>query len=149
MDIDFKRGLWYGLFSPTPVTPMSWWWEFFDNRWMTTYYRGVRAISDQMLAAGKGSFEPVTVTADSLQAFGVKCGEDIFVYLFNPQFSVQMPDVRIESGDGKKYAVQCYEPTLMLYKDIKEVAFDPKNIIIRRFGLGSQKDMVFMLKPIK
>ena len=26
-DYDFKRGLWYGLFSPTPVLPMSWWWE--------------------------------------------------------------------------------------------------------------------------
>ena len=23
MDADFKRGLWYGLFSPTPITPMS------------------------------------------------------------------------------------------------------------------------------
>ena len=149
MDIDFKRGLWYGLFSPTPVTPMSWWWEFFDNRWMTTYCRGVRAISDQMLAAGKGSFEPITVTADSLQAFGLKCGEKRFVYLFNPQLSVQMPDVRIESDGHTKYTVQCYEPTLMLYKDIKDVVFDPKNMIIRHFALGSQKEMVLLLTPIK
>ena len=28
MDFDYKRGLWYGLFSPTPILPMTWWWEF-------------------------------------------------------------------------------------------------------------------------
>lgn len=55
MDRDFRRGLWYGLFSPTPVTPMSWWWEYFENRGMMTYFRGVREISDRMLAAGNGA----------------------------------------------------------------------------------------------
>jgi hypothetical protein len=84
MDIDFKRGLWYGIFSPTPVTPMSWWWEYFDNRNMVPYFRGVRKVSDLMLASGKGSFEPLQATAGGAEAFAVRCGNRIFAYVFNP-----------------------------------------------------------------
>ncbi|GHT85421.1 hypothetical protein FACS18947_4170 [Bacteroidia bacterium] len=149
MDIDFKRGLWYGLFSPTPVTPMSWWWEFFDNRWMTTYFRGVRAISDKMLAAGNGSFEPVAVKAEKAHAFGLKCGDELFVYIYNPEKAIFMSDITIESNGNKKYAVQCYEPTLMLYKDVKDVSFSSSGIVLKRFPLSSQKEMVFLLKPVK
>ena len=79
MDRDFRRGLWYGLFSPTPVTPMSWWWEYFENRGLVPYFRKVREVSDLMLEAGGGSFE--AVEADEPGAvLAVKCGNTIFVY---------------------------------------------------------------------
>ena len=84
MDIDFKRGLWYGIFSPTPVTPMSWWWEYFDNRGMVPYFKNVRMVSDLMLQAGKGSFEPLRARAEGAEAFAVRCGNRIFAYAFNP-----------------------------------------------------------------
>src|SRR5690606_24826361 len=52
-DSDFKRGLWYGLFSPTPVLPLSWWWEYFDNRGVDVYMVNVRKILDKMMRTGK------------------------------------------------------------------------------------------------
>lgn len=106
MDIDFKRGLWYGLFSPTPVTPMSWWWEYFDARGMTPYFRDVREISDRMLAAGNGSFEPLSIEVENVDVFGVKCGKEIFVYLFNPEHSTLVIDINIPITEHQKYKVQ-------------------------------------------
>ena len=99
MDSDFKRGLWYGLFSPTLVTPMSWWWEFFDSRNMVPYFRAVREISDKMLDAGNGSFESLPVKAGDLQALGVQCGKTVFVYLFNPGSAPVTTDVSIENPE--------------------------------------------------
>ena len=84
MDLDFKRGLWYGLFSPTPITPMSWWWEYFENRGMVPYFRNVRYVNDRMLKVGKGSFEPVEVEADGAEAFAVRFGGIVYVYAYNP-----------------------------------------------------------------
>lgn len=86
MDSDLKRGLWYGLFSPTPILPMTWWWEYFDNRGTDAYLAKVRAISNKMLAAGKGSFETVAVTSTNadVKIFGVKCGDQVFIYAYNP-----------------------------------------------------------------
>ena len=82
MDRDFKRGLWYGLFSPTPLTPMSWWWEYFENRGLVPYFRNVRFVSEQMLQYGKGSFEPVPVQCPA-DAYAVQCGERVYLYIFN------------------------------------------------------------------
>ena len=84
MDLDFKRGLWYGLFSPTPITPMSWWWEYFENRGMVPYFRNVRYVNDRMLKAGKGAFEPVKVEAEGAEAFAVRFGGIVYVYAYNP-----------------------------------------------------------------
>ena len=25
----FRKGMWYGLFNPTPILPLTWWWELF------------------------------------------------------------------------------------------------------------------------
>ncbi len=85
MDGDFKRGLWLGLFSPTPVLPMSWWWEFFENRGMMSYFRQVSEVNQTMLEAGKGKFESFEVKTgqDEVQAYGVRCGKMNFIYLYN------------------------------------------------------------------
>ena len=84
MDRDFKQGLWLGLFSPTPVLPMTWWWEFFDQRGLTAYFAGVREISDRMLAAGNGRFAEVPSTAGAATSLAVRCGASTFVYVLNP-----------------------------------------------------------------
>ena len=83
MDLDFKRGLWYGLFSPTPITPMSWWWEYFENRGMVPYFRNVRYVNDRMLEQGNGTFESVPVKAGKAEAYAVRCGRTLYVYAYN------------------------------------------------------------------
>ena len=143
MEVDFKRGLWYGLFSPTPVTPMSWWWEFFDNRHMTTYFKGIREISDKMLQTGNGSFEPITVKAGDAETYGLKCGENIFIYIFNPENRVVISDIVIEHKSNKTYHVQSYEPTTMVYENLGQIS----NLTIKNIAVGSQKEMVFILSP--
>ena len=84
MDADFRRGLWYGIFSPTPVTPMSWWWEYFENRNMVPYFKAVRKVSDMMLAESGGKFETVEAVCDGGEAFALKCGRNTYVYVYNP-----------------------------------------------------------------
>lgn len=83
MDYDFRRGLWYGLFYPTPVTPMSWWWEYFENRNMMKYLKPVREISDMMLEEGGGEFERMNLTVRDAECHALRCGSMLFVYLFN------------------------------------------------------------------
>lgn len=98
MDSDFKRGLWYGLFTPTPVLPLSWWWEYFDNRGTDAYLSRVRTILDEMMKAGKGSFENVKVSTSTpgVEVFGVKCGTKTFVYVFNSSNDASSPGITVE-----------------------------------------------------
>lgn len=86
MDSDYKRGLWYGLFSPTPILPMSWWWEFFDKRNMTKYFANVREMQNNIMQSGKGIIEQinVNVTDSSLVKLGVTNGVKNYAYIYNP-----------------------------------------------------------------
>jgi hypothetical protein len=85
MDADFRKGLWSGLFSPTPILPMSWWWEYFDQRGQTKVFAQVRKLMDQMLAAGNGSFKDFSCAwqGPAVHPLGVRCGQSIFVLLQN------------------------------------------------------------------
>jgi hypothetical protein len=147
MDVDFRRGLWYGLFSPTPVLPMSWWWEYFDVRRMTPYFRGVKEISDQMLAQGDSSFRPLRVEAGSVHAFGLKCGDVIYVYLFNPEHSTYLRDVVIHAEGNAKYNVRSYEPATMLYGDVTKTSVSTSVVTLNEIALGSEKEILYILKP--
>ena len=99
MDADFRRGLWYGLFSPTPVTPMSWWWEYFDDRKMNEYFTAAALINHEMLEAGRGCFIPVKATIGNTNAYAVKCGAKNFVYVFNDTEST-LRNIQLEA-EGK------------------------------------------------
>jgi hypothetical protein len=113
-DFDYRRGLWYGMFSPTPILPMTWWWEFFDERGMTKYFKGVREISDKMLAAGKGKFEQVRVSAKGVEVFGVKCGETCFVYVLNGGDGEVSAEVLVDVVGN--YTVMGFEPVARKYE---------------------------------
>jgi hypothetical protein len=110
MDADFKHGLWLGLFSPTPILPMTWWWEFFDERNLTPYFAGVREISDRMLAAGQGKFTEVPVTAGALTALGVRCGPITFVYGYNPTTSSATTDLQVAASRSGALTIESYDP---------------------------------------
>jgi hypothetical protein len=85
MDRDYRRGLWLGLFSPTPILPMTWWWEYFDSRGRTRDLAPVRQVLDLMLQEGGGAFEPRVLPAPAAdtQGLAVACGKSLFVYVWN------------------------------------------------------------------
>lgn len=146
MDIDFKRGLWYGIFSPTPVTPMSWWWEYFDARGMTPYFRGVREINDRMLSAGKGKFESLTVNAGDFHAHGVKCGDEVYVYLYNPKNSTIITDIEIDlPGTVGNYRCESYEPAMRVYNEVDHIYAADGKITLKGEILGSNCELLYII----
>jgi hypothetical protein len=108
MGRDFKQGLWLGLFSPTPVLPMSWWWEYFDQRQFTRYLKPVRSLHEQMLAAGQGQYADGDVQwtgSPSVRALSVRCGETIFILLTNYEIADGAGHLMVPSiTDGKLIA---------------------------------------------
>jgi hypothetical protein len=112
MDGDFKRSLWLGMFSPTPILPMSWWWEFFENRGMMSYFKPVSELNRMMLEAGKGKFESFEVKTNQIgvQAFGVRCGKKNLIYLYNSGEScqnIQLSGIELPTPNSKMDSFDC------------------------------------------
>lgn len=144
-DYDYKRGLWYGLFQPTPILPMTWWWELFDDRKMTPYFRSVRKISDRMLQIGKGSFEPVSVSAGRLEAYALKCGKEYYIYLLNNTTSPITADVELKVNDGGSFVLQKYNLSTLTFDPMKNFAYSNKTVTIKQVNLPARMEGVFII----
>jgi hypothetical protein len=140
MDNDFKQGLWLGLFSPTPVLPMSWWWEFFDERKMTPYLRAVRLIDERMLSAGKGHFVEVGASAVGARTLAVRCGASTFVYVYNPGGAPFEGDLTV-AAQGATTA-SCFEPEGRTWRTTAVRAGDGINVILPALRVASEQCMI-------
>lgn len=150
MDFDYKRGLWYGLFSPTPVLPMSWWWEFFDARGMTPYFRNVREISDRMLEAGNGDFKEVMLSSAECEAFAVRCGETYFVYLLNNSTADIVSKPRLKVNLPSAYTLEYFTPADGQYR-IADNRFEmtDNGVVLPQIALSPREEKVVILSPVK
>ena len=117
MIIDFKRGLWYGLFNPTPITPMSWWWEYFDEKGMIPYFHGVREMNDRMLRDGSGDFKSTSAKSAGSDAFAVICGDNVYAYAFNKTTEVITDVISVNLVNQYDYKVEWFYPATMKYSD--------------------------------
>jgi hypothetical protein len=146
-DHDFKIGLWYGLFSPTPILPMTWWWEFFDERGMTEYFNSVAEINELMLTAGNGSFEQLETTANKVEAYAVKCGEKIFVYLLNDSGKPENAYVKVNANFDNltRFSVKAFDPENRKYNRLKETVVQNNAVIISEIYLENHQDIVLIL----
>lgn len=146
MDSDFKRGLWYGLFSPTPVLPMSWWWEFFDDRRTDRYFANVRPILDDMMKAGNGEFKPITITAsEGAESFAVQCGKKTYLYVYNPGTQSIKTNVKLQLSKKGKLTGKVYDCETAAYATYKTATNTGEGIQLNDVELTPGTDKVFIL----
>jgi hypothetical protein len=145
---DYRRGLWYGLFSTTPVLPLTWWWELFDDQRMTPYFRAVRTISDQMLAAGRGQFQPVAVQAGVVQSFGMRCGNKYFIYLLNDSPTPTSAPVSLDVATSKKLRVQSFTPGRQQFAKLGDFTARNQRLTLPAQPLAPRQEVVLVLEVI-
>lgn len=77
------RGLWYGMFSPTPILPQTWWWDYFEQNGDNYQFTVAAAFLTEMM---RNNAELTTATASggsNVETFAVAAGQDRFVWMRN------------------------------------------------------------------
>jgi hypothetical protein len=144
-DSNFHQGLWYGIFSPTPIAPMSWWWEMFDARNTTVYFHNIQDISNKMIAAGGGSMLDLTVNgSSSLEKYGAQCGNSYFIYSRNESSGTLTTNLSLALS-GTSYDVQIYNTTTGVYSDQGILASSGGILTLPAVILGSGADVIMII----
>jgi hypothetical protein len=141
---DYKRQLWYGLFNPTPVLPLSWWWEYFEEKGMDPYFGGIRQINQLMLDASAGDFSPLdlSLTDTHVTGFGLLAGQKPFIYLFNRSAKSTRFKVKFKKPLAKTdYRAKSFIPDTGQFADLEDI--QPKNGI--EVSLAAKQDMILIL----
>jgi hypothetical protein len=147
LDEDYKRGLWYGLFSPTPIVPLTWWWEFFDEKGMTPYLKSVREISDRMLEAGNGAFDTTEVSASGVESYAVRCGETFFACLLNTgkkkvNTRIHFPKI---TDAGVSFKVSGFHPAHFKYKLLKWEPDGDRGLTVPGLSLEPGSELILIV----
>ena len=147
MDEDFKQELWLGLFSPTPILPMSWWWEFFDRRGMTQYIGRVRLIMNQMLASGNGAFADAECEwkGAPTQVMAVRCGKTFFVLLNNDGAKMDAGDISLPLDKSQSYQVLSYDPDRNLTNNLAKLP--PGETAVTGVSLAPASRLILIVDP--
>ncbi|QBN19503.1 cellulase family glycosylhydrolase [Flavobacterium nackdongense] len=148
MDADFRRALWLGLFSPTPVLPMSWWWEFFENRGMMSYFEMVKKVNDQMISDGKGEFEIVNIKSleNGLEIYGVRCGKTTYVYVYNSASTKKQLQFQNMNWNKIKGNLELLDTDLKKYSSEKFSVSSEKVFMIDTVLIAPKQELVIRIK---
>lgn len=151
---DFERelrlGLWRGLMSPTPVLPMTWWWEFHDSRDDWRYFRAIAQFSERMIQVDDSTWRPVRLKTniESVECHGIVMGGSIFLWLRNngdsavSDIALEIYGVPLDSYQVKQF--DTYTGNLMENSKFSLRA-DAKALILTLASLGQQSDTAFVL----
>jgi hypothetical protein len=113
---ELHMGMWRGMFSPTPVLPMTWWWESFaDNDW--DVFKAVSTYGNQMTSDSGGFLVPLSVNAGAdYETMALKDNKRMYIWLRNNTSSVLSSlTLTIPELQNGTYEVKYYDTWLGTY----------------------------------
>jgi hypothetical protein len=122
------------------------WWELFDNQKMTPYFRAARTISGQMLAAGRGQFQPFAVQASVVQSFGMRCGNKYFIYLLNDSPTAIHAPVSFGLFTTQKLRVQAFAPARQQFAQLGDFTAENQRLTLPAQPLAPRQEVVLVLE---
>jgi hypothetical protein len=114
---ELHMGMWRGMFSPTPILPMTWWWESFAgyNDW--DVFSVTSAFGNQITSDCNGFLTSLSVSAGTgMEAMGVQTTDKMFVWLRNSTSStISGRTMTISPLQNGTYEVRYYDTWLGTY----------------------------------
>ena len=109
--------MWRGMFSPTPILPMTWWWESFAGHNDWDVFKAVSTYDNQMTSEGSGLLLPLSVNAGTgMETMALKDSNRMFVWLRNNTSStLSSSTLTIPSLQNGNYEVRYYDTWLGTY----------------------------------
>jgi hypothetical protein len=110
-------GLWRGMFSPTPILPLTWFWDKFAgwNDW--NIFNPAAAYGNQMVSDTNGILQEFTPSVGTgIESMALKDSSKVFVWLRNNTSStISGRTMTISPLQNGTYEVRYYDTWLGTY----------------------------------
>jgi len=147
---DYKFALWLGMFSPTPILRMSWWWEFFEYRGTYDYLAIVSKMNRLMMDATDGEFSCVDCAGSAEStALAVRAGKKYFAYIHNNNSTDFTAGFSISAPEGD-YALERFDTATGEISNEGTITCGALNILhLPRVTLGPKGDVIYILTTVE
>lgn len=147
---EMHNGLWRGMFSPTPILPLSWWWEWHYYKGHYFHFKAAAGFVSLMLENNEDVLEEISVVSvdGDMEIMGLKSGNDIFLWLRNPNEEEKKDLVlNIQETEYSSYLLKYYNTWTGEYSSDKEIELTNGQLILQGIYLKSEKDMAVWIRP--
>ena len=114
---ELHMGLWRGMFSPTPILPLTWWWDQFAdwNDW--NIFNTAAVYFSPMISDNNGVLQELTVDVGTgIESMALKDSSRVFVWLRNNTSStISGRTLTISPLENGTYEVRYYDTWLGTY----------------------------------
>jgi len=110
---NLHRGLWCGMFSPTPILPQTWWWDYFERNGDNYQFSAATAFLNEMMRdnADITVASVSTTSSSSIEKYAVIAGHDRFIWLRNKTSTSLNPTLTMTGLPNGTYIVKYYNTT--------------------------------------
>jgi len=144
---EFHDGMWRGMFSPTPILPLSWWWEYHLDNGQYFHFKPLGTVLEEM-EKQTSPFSVMTLTQpNGYQLLGVSSDSLIVVWIkyldakCKASFSIAVPH------DGGYHVKQMNTLTGAQTETKADATGGALNF--NNFDLAGQKDVALLITPIQ
>ncbi|MCE5184649.1 MAG: cellulase family glycosylhydrolase [Planctomycetaceae bacterium] len=102
------RGLWYGMFSATPILPQTWWWDYFEQNGDNYQFSAAATFLAEMMRDNAELTVGSANAGSSVETLAVTAGHDRFAWLRNKMGYSVGPTLTISGLPNGTYIVKYY-----------------------------------------
>ncbi|MCX5632963.1 MAG: cellulase family glycosylhydrolase [Phycisphaerae bacterium] len=148
---ELHMGLWRGMFSPTPVLPLTWYWDYYAGAsdWWDIFLMASQ-FHAEMLTDSTQTISKVTLTVASssdLEAMGLKASGDLFVWMKNKRTYVISATVKMSVANGT-YSVYYYDTWTGTYSAPQQIIVTNGTLTLTISNLAADKDLACRIEKI-
>jgi hypothetical protein len=149
---EMHNGLWRGMFAPTPILPLTWWWEW---HYYEGHYFHLKAAADfvsLMVKSDDGILEEISVESvdGDMEIMGLKSEDDLFLWLRNPNEEEEKDLVlNIDETEHSLYFMKYYDTWTGKFSSDREIELLNGQLILQDIYLKSKSDMAVWIRPVE
>jgi hypothetical protein len=143
---ELHLGLWRGMFAPTPILPMTWWWDFHADNNQYFHFEHASTMAAKT-AEGPGPLEPQAVTASGgVEVLALKSPSGRFVWLHNKGGAViNGASVTLTDLPAAAFAVRSFNTWNGAWGDAVSLAASGGSLRLDLPTLAGDADMAYWL----
>ncbi len=148
---ELHNGIWRGMFSPTPILPLTWWWEYHCYKKHYYHFKTAAEFVSLMLP-NKADVQEISLNAliADIETMGLKVGDQLFVWLRNSKKETKTDLIlTIPGTENAKYIVKYYDTWQGNFSYDLEIESLNDQLVLKNINLKGEHDIAVWMKPIE
>lgn len=146
---NLHRGLWCGMFSPTPILPLTWWWDYFERNNDLSQFSVTAAFLAEMMRdnAEISATSISTTSSSSIEKYAVIAGHDRFAWLRNKTSSTLNPTLTMNGLPNGTYIVKYYNTSTGSWYNVQNINVSNGTLSSSVGSLAGYQDLACWIAP--